>query len=529
MAQNALATYLKDQLSKQPQKGRPPLPQLAKRGLVWLLVVMAALSALSQAASLALTARVTISRPGGGTLDKSVSGTGAWAAGETLRVRAEQAGLRVGEVFQKVGDLVEAGDPLFSYDLTSIEEAEETLKTEIARLNLQIKGLNTGEADTAQSAAFSLQNAQEDMALAQERLYRAEQQASQTEAEAQRAYQAAQAAYDALAAQAEAALAPLRQAVADAQAALDPANPATQDALNGAQAALAQGESQWNTQLAGAKDALAAAQSQWQAAQGGQDLSGYEDGITAAQRAFRAAQFSYEQALEADADARKQTGYQVADIKLTRDQAQAKLDALRELADAEGLVRAGAAGTVTAMPLSPGQSVSGEEVVSIATGALAFEAQVEAGKAEALAPGDQVELSPEGGGRPPLLSLSRIGPPDAEGKVALLCEGQEGAGANRVLGRKEAFTVKKLSPRYDTCVPIAALRQDGAGQTYVLCLGSQDTVLGPVTVARRVDVTILERDSQKAAVDGPLAQEDQLIVSSSKPIQDGDRVVASDG
>lgn len=529
MAQNALAAYLKEQLTKQPQKGRPPLPQLAKRGLVWLLVVMAALSALSQAATLALTARVTLSSPGGGTLDKSVNGTGAWAAGETLRIRAEQAGLRVGEVFREAGDLVEAGDPLFSYDLTSIEEAEEKLETEIERLNLQIKGLKTGEADTAQSAAFSLQNAQEDMALAQERLYRAEQQAYQTEAEAQRAYQAAQAAYDALAAQAEAALAPLRQAVADAQAALDPANPATQDALNAAQAALAQGESQWNAQLAGAKDALAAAQSQWQAAQGGQDLSGYEDGITAARRAYTAAQFAYEQALEADADARKQTGYQVADVKLTRDQAQAKLDALRELKEAAGMVTAGSGGTVAAMPLTPGRAVTGEEVVSIATGALAFEAQVEAEQAEALAPGDQVELSPEGGGRPPILSLARIGPPDAEGQVALVCEGQGDAVANRVLGRKEAFTVKKLSPRYDTCVPIAALRQDGNGQTYVLVLGAQDTVLGAVTVARRVDVTILERDSQKAAVEGSLAPEDQLIVSSSKPIQDGNRVVARDG
>ena len=49
-------------------------------------------------------------------------------------------------------------------------------------------------------------------------------------------------------------------------------------------------------------------------------------------------------------------------------------------------------------------------------------------------------------------------------------------------------------------------------------------MLGRVQTARRVPVTVLEKDAQKAAVTSTLQGTDQIIVSSEKYVEEGDRV-----
>lgn len=49
-------------------------------------------------------------------------------------------------------------------------------------------------------------------------------------------------------------------------------------------------------------------------------------------------------------------------------------------------------------------------------------------------------------------------------------------------------------------------------------------MLGTVQSAKRVPVSVLEKDSQNAAVIAELSREDQIIVSSEKYVEEGDQV-----
>ena len=49
-------------------------------------------------------------------------------------------------------------------------------------------------------------------------------------------------------------------------------------------------------------------------------------------------------------------------------------------------------------------------------------------------------------------------------------------------------------------------------------------MLGTVQTAKRVSVTVLEKDAQKAAVTSVLKESDQIIVSSEKYVEEGDRI-----
>ena len=62
------------------------------------------------------------------------------------------------------------------------------------------------------------------------------------------------------------------------------------------------------------------------------------------------------------------------------------------------------------------------------------------------------------------------------------------------------------------------------GDQYVLRLTESETVLGRVKTAERVSVTLEDSNDTRAAVSGALSGQDEIIVSSSKSIYDGDRV-----
>lgn len=68
-----------------------------------------------------------------------------------------------------------------------------------------------------------------------------------------------------------------------------------------------------------------------------------------------------------------------------------------------------------------------------------------------------------------------------------------------------------------------ALKEDAAG-AYCLILTEEKTMLGTVQTAKKVPVTVLEKDGQKAAITSALKETDQVIASSEKYVEEGDRV-----
>lgn len=76
---------------------------------------------------------------------------------------------------------------------------------------------------------------------------------------------------------------------------------------------------------------------------------------------------------------------------------------------------------------------------------------------------------------------------------------------------------------YDLCVPMSALRQDSDGY-FVYVMETTQTLMGTDKRAVRRDVYIENTDGRYAAVSGNISSNDQVILSSSKPLSDGDSV-----
>jgi multidrug efflux pump subunit AcrA (membrane-fusion protein) len=76
---------------------------------------------------------------------------------------------------------------------------------------------------------------------------------------------------------------------------------------------------------------------------------------------------------------------------------------------------------------------------------------------------------------------------------------------------------------YDLCIPMSALRQDSDGY-FVYVMETTQTLMGIDKRAVRRDIFIENTDGRYAAVSGDLNNNDQVILSSSKPLSDGDSV-----
>lgn len=90
-------------------------------------------------------------------------------------------------------------------------------------------------------------------------------------------------------------------------------------------------------------------------------------------------------------------------------------------------------------------------------------------------------------------------------------------------GDSFAFSGAKQSTGYQQCVNLGALKEDSKG-TYVLIIQSKESVLGKEEIAVRRNVTILEQDSEKAALECDISREEKIIIGSNKNISIGDRV-----
>ena len=87
------------------------------------------------------------------------------------------------------------------------------------------------------------------------------------------------------------------------------------------------------------------------------------------------------------------------------------------------------------------------------------------------------------------------------------------------------LTLSSKSKKYQVCVPLEALHQEGQDKYYILVVGEEDTLLGTEKVAVRVDVSIADKnDTYAALTEGTISNSQKIIVSSNKTIKEGDRV-----
>ena len=187
----------------------------------------------------------------------------------------------------------------------------------------------------------------------------------------------------------------------------------------------------------------------------------------------------------------------------------------------EGQVLSELDGVVTELGISTGKKTTGEASVVIAESSQGWRLGVtlDSDEAKYAARGDRVSVFLPGKQKEIQSVIETIAPssqePGAVEVVALVPEGE--------LGQSATMQISKKGDNYPVCVPIGALH-GAEGDQYVLRLTESETVLGRVKTAERVSVTLEDSNDTRAAVSGALSGQDEIIVSSSKSIYDGDRV-----
>lgn len=110
---------------------------------------------------------------------------------------------------------------------------------------------------------------------------------------------------------------------------------------------------------------------------------------------------------------------------------------------------------------------------------------------------------------------------DAPGTFVLTVEVPE---SGLSIGESVEFTVEENTGPYSLCLPLSAL-YGSEGQEYVFVLDTVDSVLGEVQVARKVSVTVKEKNETTAALlEGSLSADQKVITETDREIEEGSRV-----
>lgn len=92
------------------------------------------------------------------------------------------------------------------------------------------------------------------------------------------------------------------------------------------------------------------------------------------------------------------------------------------------------------------------------------------------------------------------------------------------IGETVSFKISKDSGPYHCCVPLSAVYQEN-GKTYVYVTDTEDSVLGSVLTARKVEIQVKDRNQELAAVDsGSISNGQQVIIQANRALKDGCRI-----
>ena len=204
------------------------------------------------------------------------------------------------------------------------------------------------------------------------------------------------------------------------------------------------------------------------------------------------------------------------------DAAQREVDRLSQLLYEGAALNAPVAGTVSEVLVAAGDIAAAGAAfrISPAAAGLVVRTAVTGEQAKHLAAGMEARFQLSGesaaSAQPAVLrSLT----PTAAGYEALFAL-PEGYGA---IGQSVTITATQNTAAYNMRVPLGAVvyRGDAAG---VYRIRTGQSVLGEMEYVEFVAVTVLEADAQYAAIEGALVDQDQVVVSSNKPVSEGDRV-----
>lgn len=558
---------------------RKKIRKWCRDGFLMFLGAMAVFTVLSRSLDSLTVPQVGTSYGKMGNVNYEIKGDGKFLASGITYLNPEE-GLKVQSVGKTAGQKVEAGEVLFAYQLEGIQKKKEELALSIEKMKLefsqsevrskQIPGISEEtlaiqSLDAAKRALdFGYQDLEELRRESDEKLAKLKRDYNQSmtqseeemEEETRRQYRTAERAYDAAVAKKESAVKKAEREVTDceekldrleeegasdeeiekARKALDRANEDLEEVreeqslnVEEAKAALNSAEEDYGDVSAGRRTAAEALKSSYESS-----VEAVEAQIKAGEKSVRSLEEALSQAELAVSNARardavtaaenqkEQTASvldrQVKQLDITK--AEEQLKALEALEAASGEVTAPVSGVVTELAVVPGKTVTGDELVAIGDGRLKFEGTVDKKLGELITAGTKINLQYGESRRTYEAVVDSVDFLSEEEQAHFTASVQEDTG---VLGATAAFSLNLTSQQYNQVIPIAGLRQESDGY-YILVVKPQKTILGEELTAEKIPVELLEKSSTQAAVQGAYSNTDQLIVSSSRIIEAGDRV-----
>ena len=437
--------------------------------LAGFLIMMSVCTVLSRAAASVLVAQVQVEKTGRGKLSYSYGGNGT-VVPEQEKTIFLWAGQQV-EWAAETGSAVKAGECLIQFRMEYLQQAIQSKQAELTQLEIQVQqqeiaARGTARVPSAERALQNLEDAQKKLEDAQEKERKVQEEYDQIDGSALEGQQELKAALD--------------QAQADAEA---------------------------------ARQAVDQARTEYQ---------------------FALKEDSAQNTNEANSIQSAQLGVQSQQVQA--DKARRELEELTAYQNAGGRICAEEDCTVLTSGVQTGAFTTGAEVMVTGIGGWKLKGLADAKDKEKLKAGTEAEIR-LGAGKKRTVKIESVAAERSEGSEG----GAGGSGSdsrflqfcwyarlpeNTAAGNGNTFTwnVNAASDQeYEQIIPLSALREDTAG-AFCLILAEEKSMLGTVQTAKRIPVTVLEKDAQKAAVTSTLKESDQIIASSEKYVEEGERV-----
>lgn len=300
-----------------------------------------------------------------------------------------------------------------------------------------------------------------------------------------------------------------------------------------------------NDQINTAKDALTEAEnalSAYNEQQNNSSSASYDEQLKTLYNDYKAKEEAYNEAVKQRQSTIQSANRTLEDAKAPEnvdtataltanddlEEKQLAVDELQKVMDVNGKITAPSDGLITKVNVTTGETTTEDTAIRISdqSAGYKFTATLDKASAKYLSKDDKVTLDLGNGTTVEGLTVQSIDV-SAEDKNSYELTVSIPAKVKK-LGSIATLKVEKASKKYDTCVSLGALHSDG-DKYYVYVINEKDTILGTETAVDKVQVDILDKNNEQAAIEGSFSWGQQFVLTSSKTLRNGDRVRLVEG
>ena len=512
----------------------------AIKALAGFLILMFLLTILSRAADSLTIAKVTASAATGGVISHNIETDGNITANKDIAI-STSADIKIASVEATEGKTVKKGDVLIQLDLDDLKTKLLKAQKDLAVAQATASDKKANKAIEADNKARSLERSYEDYNQTISDADDAVSKAKDNMSEAWKAYNDYKKNHNNNSDDTDTTVSDsLQKTVEEKQEAYDKAVDELDGVEKETEEDVQEKIKEAQDKVDKAKDALSEAEnalSAYNEQQNNNSSASYDEQLKALYDDYKSKEEAYDEAIKqrkstiqsADRsleDANTPESVDTASALTENDDLQEKqlaVDKLQKVMDAGGKVTAPSDGLVTKVNATTGEATTEDTAIRISdqSAGYKFTATLDKSDAKFLAKDDKVTLDLGNGTSVEGLKIQSIDV-SQEDKNSYELTVSIPAKVKKI-GTIATLKVEKASKKYDTCVPLTALHSDG-DKYYVYVINEKDTILGTETAVDKVQVEILDKNNEQAAIDGTFSWDQKFVLTSSKTLRDGDRV-----